>query len=53
MRELLPLWGDEKAYVSVARKHIQNLEDVLREDRRRLAAFEDDRGNTDVSERPE
>ncbi len=44
MRELLPLLGDERAYMSVARQHHANLESVLREDRRRFAGVEKDVG---------
>ena len=41
MRELLPHVDDERMYVSIARQHIENLENILRDDKRRLIAMED------------
>jgi glutathione-regulated potassium-efflux system ancillary protein KefC/glutathione-regulated potassium-efflux system protein KefB len=41
MRELLPHVDDERMYVSIARQHIENLENILRDDKRRLTAMEE------------
>jgi monovalent cation:proton antiporter-2 (CPA2) family protein len=35
VRELAKYWGDEQRYVSIARQHIENLENVLRRDKER------------------
>lgn len=50
MRELLPHVDDEKTYISIARRHNQNLENILRDDQQRLANVERDAGEAD---RPE
>jgi monovalent cation:proton antiporter-2 (CPA2) family protein len=50
MRELLPHRDDEQTYVSLARQHIQNLENILRDDKQRLATVED---QAREKERPE
>lgn len=41
MRELLPHLDDEQTYVSIARQHVENLENILRDDKQRLANVED------------
>jgi glutathione-regulated potassium-efflux system protein KefB len=38
MRELLPHVDDEKTYISIARQHIENLENILRDDKQRFAS---------------
>jgi monovalent cation:proton antiporter-2 (CPA2) family protein len=42
VRELVKHWGDEQTYVSVARQHVENLANVLSNDRRRFATAQDD-----------
>lgn len=42
MKELVKHWGDEQAYISVARQHIENLENVLRDDKHRFVDTEDE-----------
>jgi glutathione-regulated potassium-efflux system ancillary protein KefC/glutathione-regulated potassium-efflux system protein KefB len=37
MRELLPHIDDEQTYISIARKHVENLENILRDDKQRFA----------------
>lgn len=41
MLKLLPHIDDEKAYISAARKHMENLENLLRDDKERLANVEE------------
>lgn len=49
MRDLLQAWGgDEKAYISAARQHIENLENVLRDDKKRFATAEDAAWEIDI-----
>jgi monovalent cation:proton antiporter-2 (CPA2) family protein len=40
MRELLPHVDDEQTYISIARQHIENLENILRDDKLRLSSVE-------------
>ncbi len=43
MRDMLKYWeGDDKDYTSIARQHIENLENVLRDDKRRFVRSSDD-----------
>lgn len=42
LRELIKYLDDEKTYVSIARQHIENLENILRDDKRRFATAQDD-----------
>ena len=51
MRELFPHIDDEKAYISAARRHNANLENILRDDKERLAGVEGQARENDVPER--
>jgi monovalent cation:proton antiporter-2 (CPA2) family protein len=51
MRELLPHLDDEQTYISIARQHIENLENILRDDKRRLATVEEEARKVDATER--
>jgi glutathione-regulated potassium-efflux system protein KefB len=42
MRDLLPHVDDEQTYISIARQHIENLENILRDDKQRFAAVRQD-----------
>jgi len=42
MRVLLEHWDDDKTYVSIARQHVENLENVFRDDKRRFSTARDD-----------
>jgi voltage-gated potassium channel Kch len=52
MRELLPHVDDEQTYISIARQHIENLENILRDDKQRLATVAQDARAVDATERP-
>jgi monovalent cation:proton antiporter-2 (CPA2) family protein len=47
MRELLPHVDDEQTYISIARQHVKNLENILRDDKQRLASVEDEAQKVD------
>lgn len=51
MLKLLPHVHDEKAYISAARKHMENLENLLRDDKERLANVEEMAREANGSER--
>jgi monovalent cation:proton antiporter-2 (CPA2) family protein len=50
MRALLPHIDDEKTYISIARQHIENLENILRDDKKRFASVRDSDRTTDTPE---
>ena len=47
LRELAKIWEDDD-YISIARKHVQNLEGIFRDDQKRFATARDDAWELDL-----